>query len=53
MNPFKTDFGQFISVDFGKSDFLDIDIFISYKALYSACSTIFRHLDLDSWPLSE
>ena len=28
MNPFKTDFGQLIWVDFNKSDFLNIDIFI-------------------------
>ena len=37
---------QVICVDFGKSEFLNIHIFIWYITLYSARSSIFRHLDV-------
>ena len=37
---------QVICVDFGKSEFLNIHIFTWYRTLYSARSSIFRHLDV-------
>ena len=45
LNSYKADFAKLICIDFGKSEFLDINIFNCYKALYSACSTFFRYLD--------
>ena len=37
---------QVICVDFGKSEFLNIHIFTRHRTLYSARSSIFRHLDV-------
>ena len=45
LNSYKADFAKLICADFGKSEFLTINIFNCYKALYSACSTFFRYLD--------
>ena len=44
-NSLKTKLVKLICADFGKSDFLNVHIFNWYKALYSACSSIFPHLD--------
>ena len=46
LNSCKTYMAQVICVDFGKSEFLNIHIFIWYRTLYSARSSIFRHLDV-------
>ena len=45
LNSCQTDLTKLICVDLGKSEFLNINIFNWYKALYSACSGIFPHLD--------
>ena len=45
LNSCHTDLAKFICVDFGKPEFLNIDIFNWYKALYLTCSIIFGHLD--------
>ena len=37
---------QVICVDFGKSEFLNIHVFTWHRTLYSARSSIFRHLDV-------
>ena len=45
LNSFKRNMAKYIYVTFGSSEFLNIHIFNSYKALYSASSSTFRHLD--------
>ena len=44
LNSFKRDL-KHIWVTFSSSEFLNIPIFNCYKALYSASSSTFRHLD--------
>ena len=43
LNSCKIDLTKLISVGFGKSEFLNINIFNCYKALYSACNSIVWH----------
>ena len=44
-----TDLAKFICVDFGKFEFLEINILNWCEALYSAYNSIFRHLDQFEW----
>ena len=45
LKSFKRDLGKLLWIAFGSSEFLNIHIFNWYKALYSASSTTFQHLD--------
>ena len=44
LNSSKLDLAKLIYVDFGKSEFLSINICNWYKALYWRCSSISRHI---------
>ena len=45
LNSFKRDLAKRIYITLGVYEFLNIHIFNWYKALYSASSSTFRHLD--------